>query len=230
MDKIYSRRRIKIFYSNNKKIKKKLIISILIIVIITTVITSFNGISPMFEELCKERAMTIATNIVNTETTNAVHQYEYRDIVSITKSEKDNTNILKTDVAIINDMASDIAVKITKKLQEVGKEQIEIPIGALGGSKYLSGFGPGIKISIIPVGTTTTDLKTEFISQGINQTVYRIYLEVKCNVNIITSYKSINTEIINQVLLVETVIVGNVPETYYNLEGIDKEKSIDIIE
>ena len=97
-------------------------------------------------------------------------------------------------------------------------------------SKYLSGMGPGISINIIPSGTVTTELKTEFKSQGINQTVYRIYLEVVCNEKILTSYNSIEIKITNQILLVETVIVGNVPETYYNLEGMNKENSIDIIE
>ena len=39
-----------------------------------------------------------------------------------------------------------------------------------------------------------TELKTEFKTQGINQTVYRIYLELVCNLNIVTSYKNINTQ------------------------------------
>ncbi len=229
MDKIYSRRRIKIFYSDHKTIKKRLIVILLIVVIISTVIVSVKSINPIFEELCKEKAMTISTSILNTESTNVVHQYNYKDIVSITKSEKDNTNILKTDVTVINDIASDIAVRVTNKLQEKEQEQIKIPIGALFGNKYFSGMGPKMNISIIPVGTVTTDIKTEFTSCGINQTMYRIYLEVKCNVNIVTSYKTINTEIVNQVLLVETLVVGNVPETYYNLEGMDKDNSVDII-
>lgn len=228
MDKIYSRKRIKIFYSDNKTIKKKLVIVLLIVVIVLTVVSSVRSINPIFEELCKEKAMTIATEIVNTESTNVVHKYEYKDIVSINKTEKDN--ILKTDVTVINDIASDIAVEITKKLQEREKEKIKIPIGALLGNKYLAGMGPAIDILIIPVRTVKTDIKTEFKACGINQTMYRIYLEIVCNVNIVTSYKTINTEVVNQVLLVETVVVGNVPETYYNLEGIDKDNSIDIIE
>ena len=91
-------------------------------------------------------------------------------------------------------------------------------------------MGPGINISVIPSKTVDTELKTEFKSQGINQTVYRIYLQVVCHVNVASSYKTIETEVVNQVLLVETVIVGGVPETYYNLEGVDKENSVDIIE
>ena len=65
-----------------------------------------------------------------------------------------------------------------------------------------------------------TDLRSEFTSQGINQTLHRVYLQVKCEVNILTPFDNISREITNQVLLMENVIVGNIPNTYYNLEGI----------
>lgn len=230
MDKIYSRKRIKIFYSDKKTIKKKLIFTVVIAIATVTIISSLKSIDPIFEELCKEKTIQIATDILNTESTKVVQKYEYKDIVSIKKDEENNTSILKTDVSIINDIASDIAAEVNKRLEEIEKEHIKIPAGAILGNKYIAGFGPNVNISIIPVGTVTTDLKTEFKAQGINQTVYRIYLEVICNANIVTSYKTINTEIVNQVLLVETVIVGNVPETYYNVEGISEKTTLELIE
>lgn len=230
MDKIYSRRRIKIFYSDKKNIKKKLTFAMIVIITIATIISSIRSIDPVFENLCKEKARQIATDILNTESTKVVHKYEYKDIVTIAKNETDNTSILKTDVTVINDIASDIAIEVNNRLIELEQEQIKIPVGAISGNKFLAGFGPNINISIIPVGDVITDVKTEFKAQGINQTVYRIYLEVICNVNIVTSYKTINSEIINQVLLVETVIVGGVPETYYNIEGVEKETSMEFID
>lgn len=230
MDKIYSRRRIKIFYSDSKKLKKKITFTLIVVIAAATIIWSIKSIDPIFENLCKEKAMAISTKILNTESTKVVHKYDYKDIVQITKNENNGTNILKTDVTVINDIASDIAVEVTNRLQELQDEKIEIPIGALSGNKYLSGIGPGMNIAVILTGDIITELKTEFKSQGINQTVYRIYLEIICNVNIVTSYKTIDTQITNQVLLVETVIVGDIPETYYDLQGIEEGTSLEFIE
>lgn len=92
----------------------------------------------------------------------------------------------------------------------------------------MAGKGPGVKIQISPIGNVETDLRTEFTEQGINQTLHRVYLEVKCKVNILTPFQDIEKEITNQVLLVENVIVGNIPDTYYNLEGLNK--STDVLE
>lgn len=230
MDKIYSRKRIKIFYSDKKTIKKKITFLLIVTIVIITIIASVKSIDPIFEKLCKERAIQIATDILNTESTNVVHRYEYKDLVSITKNETDNTSILKTDVRIVNDIASDIAIEVNNRLIALEQEKIKIPIGAISGNKYLAGFGPGIDMTIIPTGAVTTEVKTEFEAKGINQTVYRIYLEVICNVDIVTSYKTIEAEIVNQVLLVETVIVGSVPETYYNLEGLQDGEAMEFID
>lgn len=230
MDKIYSRRRIKIFYSDSKKLKKKITFTLIVVIAAATIIWSIKSIDPIFENLCKEKAMAISTKILNTESTKVVHKYEYKDLVSVIKNETEGTSILKTDVRTINDIASDIAIEVNNRLAALEQEQIKISVGAISGNKFLSGFGPEVNMSIIPMGAVTTEIKTEFEAQGINQTVYRIYLEVICNVDIVTSYKTIETEIINQVLLVETVIVGSVPETFYNLEGLSEETSMEFVD
>ena len=79
-------------------------------------------------------------------------------------------------------------------------------------------------------GNVLTDLKSEFTEVGINQTLHRVYLEVVCNVTILTPYQTITESITNQVLLIEGVIVGNIPDAYYNLEGLNDEQMLDIVE
>ena len=79
-------------------------------------------------------------------------------------------------------------------------------------------------------GTVETDLRSEFTEAGINQTLHRIYLEVKCDVNILTPYQTIKETIYNQVLLVEGVIIGNIPDTYYHLEGLNDDQNMEMIE
>ena len=106
-----------------------------------------------------------------------------------------------------------------------------MPFGSFTGFKMLVGRGPGVKITISSVGDVETDLRSEFTAQGINQTLHRVYLQVKCNVNILTPFDNISREITNQVLLMENVIVGNIPNTYYNLEGINgNSNALEIIE
>ena len=94
----------------------------------------------------------------------------------------------------------------------------------------LSGRGPGIKIRISSIGNVETDLRSEFNAKGINQTLHRIYLQVKCQVSILTPFEDITKDISNQVLIMENVIVGIVPDTYYNIEGINSNDALEFVE
>lgn len=80
------------------------------------------------------------------------------------------------------------------------------------------------------VGNVETELFSQFSQAGINQTLHRIYLSVSCNVTILTPFDSIEDNITNQVLLAEAVILGDVPSTYYNLNGIKSDDLIEFIE
>ena len=79
-------------------------------------------------------------------------------------------------------------------------------------------------------GSVETDLRTEFREAGINQTLHRIYLEVKCHVTILTPYNTMTETIVNQVLLMEGVIIGNIPDAYYNLEGLNSDQMMEMVE
>ena len=66
-------------------------------------------------------------------------------------------------------------------------------------------------------------------ARGINQAIHRLYLDVTSEVSILTPYDTIEDSISNEVVLIENVIVGLVPSTYYNLEGMENESMLDVI-
>lgn len=95
------------------------------------------------------------------------------------------------------------------------------------GTKFLSGIGPNIPIKISTSGTVITKVRSEFQNAGINQTIHRIYLDIICNVSVLTPYDIIEENISNEIVLIENVIVGIVPSTYYNLEGMEQSNIVD---
>ena len=231
MDTIYSRKRIKIpkvkgFYCN-KNAKRFFSIFVIFIIMVFTFYNLFRTLNPVFESLALEKARQIGIKIMNESSNKILENYNYEDIVKV--EETDSSKVLKTDVVVINKIASQIALEAERKFQELEKDVIGIPIGTLTGSKYLVGIGPNINIKIIPVGSITTQVKNEFESKGINQTIYRIYLELTSNVSIVAGYKIINDKITSQVLLVEAVVVGDVPGAYYNLNGVNTDNAMEII-
>ena len=102
--------------------------------------------------------------------------------------------------------------------------------GSFTGVKLLAGRGTGVDIVISSIGNVETDLRSEFTDQGINQTLHRVYLQVDCEVSILTPFKDLDKKISNQVLLLENVIVGQIPNTYYNIQGTSQEQAMEFVE
>lgn len=183
----------------------------------------------MFNALCKEKASRIATEILNLESSKVLKDVKYEELVNIVRDSDNNIKMLQINTIKINMLASELAYNIQQTLNKKENNKIEMPIGSITGSKFLAGFGPEIMIQIIPTSSVATNIKSEFSSVGINQTLHRIYMEVTCNVTIITPYDSQEESMTNRILMTESVIVGEIPEAYYNLEGINTNHAIDVI-
>ena len=234
MDKIFSRNRIKLpnfdKFVYNKKARKFInIIAILLIAIIVFKI-AVNATIPIIDEQCRTMAKSIATKISNEEATRVMADYDYEDFCMVEKDEDGNIKLISTNMITINRIISDIPILMQEALEKEENNTFTLKLGSFTGSKFFAGMGPDIKIKMMTDGTVETDLRSEFKEAGINQTLHRIYLEVKCNVNILTPYHTISETITNQVLLVEGVIIGNIPDAYYNLEGLNEEQSMEFID
>lgn len=219
MYKIYSRHRIRWPKKlNSKKGKRMLKVIIILMIAFTVAKIILNSILPVFDKLCEEKAMSIATIISNNKATEVMAEHTYDELFTIEKDNNGNITMIKSNVIPINEIISDVAVRIQEELEKRKDDKIQIPLGSVTGFKLLAGSGPNINIKIVPAGSVKTDLRSEFVAQGINQTLHRIYLQVDCQVTIVTPYDEISKEISNQVLLIENVIIGNIPSTYLNIE------------
>ena len=130
MPKIYSRNKIQIpSLIVNIKNKRKVI---LIMVFLTAIIVSgkimLSAINPIFETLCEDKAKSIATMISNEQATNVMREHSYDEIFTIEKDTNGNITMIKSNVIPINEIISDVAIKIQEEIDKQGREDIEIAL------------------------------------------------------------------------------------------------------
>ena len=135
MDKIYSRKRIKIpkiegfgFKEYNSKTKNAVKISIMASIAIITAIVIIRALNPMFNTMCLERAKGIATDILNTEASQLLKDVDYEELVNIVRDDNGNINMLKINTIQINLLATNIAYNIQEELYKSENNIISIPI------------------------------------------------------------------------------------------------------
>ena len=236
MSLIYSRPRIKLpkfFIINNKRnIKNKKIYKFFIIFFIFLLLfgSIVKAVTPVFNRLCIDKAKSAATIITNEETTNAIMDYKYSDFIIVHKDDVGNILMLESNMKNINIVISDIATKIQKRINDTKEENISISLGSFTGVSILSGRGIKVPIRISTIGNVKTNVRSEFISQGINQTLHRLYLDVESEISVLTPFNTINESIKNQLILAENIIVGEIPETYYDLDGMTSDDVMEVMQ
>lgn len=231
MDKIYSRPRIR-FIKNQKKLKKKKMKNFIILVIVISIFVMLFFIKsayPIFIASCKNSASSVATNILNQEVNEVMIIYNYNDLVNIQKDANGNIALIEARIMPINEIVAKITNNIQSKLDLNGTIAVKLNFGTVSGISAFSAISPRIEIALERAGNVESKINSEFTSVGINQTLHRIYLDLKCNVGILTPFESISEEISTQVLLTETVIVGVVPDTYYNYDNLGFENVLNTL-
>lgn len=128
MDKIYSRAKIKIPNGINRKKKKTIVIFTILIIAFSTIKIILDAISPIFDTLCENKAKSIATKISNEQATKVMEEHTYDELFSIEKDNNGNITMIKSNVIPINEIISDVAIKIQNEINNQGRENIQIAL------------------------------------------------------------------------------------------------------
>ena len=94
---------------------------------------------------------------------------------------------------------------------------IQIPIGVFSGIPMLSQIDFKIPVNITSIGDAKVDYETSLTSAGVNQVSYQVWLNIECDVSIVSPVFSKNVNIKRKLLLVNTVFNGKVPNGYANI-------------
>ena len=63
------------------------------------------------------------------------------------------------------------------------------------------------------------EFNNSVVTAGINQTKHQINLEVMVDIDILIPWATESARVTTEVLIADTIIVGQVPETYFNLQN-----------
>ena len=138
----------------------------------------------------------------------------YTDLITVSLNDKKEVTTIGTNTIAINKLKADVTNAIATELKDSRGEKVRVSLGNLFDSYILDYIGIEFQVKLTDYGFIETDITSSFKSAGINQTLHRINLKIKVdvNINVGTLYQTETVE--TEILLAETVMLGNVPEMY----------------
>ena len=196
-----------------------------LLVIVIAVLVLFFMLRSKYRLIIEDLAQTQVKNTTSDLTNDAIARQiasddiQYDRIVFFEKDLDGRITALKTNMSEVNRLKTDILDIINDEILALDHSDIGIPLGSLFFPEILSGKGPSIPVNILAIRNSDANFVSHFSQAGINQTLHRLNMEVSIDVAVLVLGQTSSFTMTSEVVVAETIIIGDVPQTFLQTGG-----------
>lgn len=196
--------------------KKWIILAAIAAAVIGIFVFFHKNVAGMLYSLSEATVRAMATEAVNDAVSQTLvwNNIDYNKLVTVTRGQDDRVLSVEADAQRVNLLARQTVTLAMTNLSKACSEGVKVPIGVFTGIEFLAGFGPRVTFQIIPVGSVACEFRSSFETAGLNQTLHSIYMDVTAFVSVVMPSHTQEVTVLTQVLVCESVIVGEIPDAY----------------
>lgn len=197
----------------------------LLLVILVAVCLGFLMLRSRYRDVIRDLAETQVKNTTSDLTNDAIAKQiaegiiQYDRIVYFEKDLDGRITALKTNMSEVNRLKTDILNLINDEILALDTSDIGIPLGSLFLPELFSGKGPAIPVRILSIRNSDATFVSKFSQAGINQTLHQLTMVVSVDVAVLVLGQTSSFTVNSEVVVAETVIVGDVPSTFLQTGG-----------
>ena len=196
-----------------------------VFVLLVAAAVAFLMLRSRYRDVIRELAETQVKNTTSDLTNDAIAKQiaegviQYDRIVYFEKDLNGRITALKTNMSEVNRLKTDILNIINDEILALDTSDIGIPLGSLFLPELFSGKGPAIPVHILSIRNSDAGFVSAFSQAGINQTLHQLTMEVSVDVAVLVLGETSSFTVTSEVVVAQTVIVGEVPTTFLQTGG-----------
>ena len=193
--------------------------------LLVIILAVFGVLRERYGAVIRDLAQTQVKNATSDLTNDAIArqiaagQIAYDRMVYFEKDLNGQITALKTNISEVNRLKTDILNIINDEILALDSSDLGIPLGSIFLSEFFSGKGPSIPVHILSIRNADATFDSGFTEAGINQTLHQLKMVVSIDVAVLVLGQTTSFTMESEVVVAETVIVGNVPDTYLQKGG-----------
>lgn len=172
-------------------------------------------------DLAKTQVVNSTSDLINDAIAEQIAKgdVQYDRIVYFEKDLSGRITALKTNISEVNRLKTDILNIINDEILSQNGDALGVPIGSLILPELLSGRGPALPVEILAIRNSDAAFESTFTQAGINQTMHQLNMVVLVDVTVLVLGKTVSMSVSTSVVIAETIIVGDVPDTFFQTGG-----------
>lgn len=193
---------------------------LLLILLLCLAVWAFFGLRarlwPVVSSLAQTQVINTASDLINDAILQQITQgqIQYDRIVYFEKDLNGRITALKTNMAEVNRLKTETLNIINDEIMAQDSQSIGVAVGSLILPEFFSGKGPQIPVKILAIRNSDANFQSVFTEAGINQTLQQLSMDVIVDVTILVLGQTETFTVSSQMVVAETIIVGDVPATY----------------
>ena len=178
------------------------------------------NLRPVVLNMAEAKSIALATRLINEAMNEATDgRVNYEDLMNVICDAQGRVSMVQANTVRMNDVSTAVVNAAEAQLDSMRTEAVGIPLGSALGSQVLAASGPVIPVQVVPIGGVQTEFHTEFETSGINQTRHKIYMTVTAWIRVVIPTQAREVEVSNNLLLAESIIVGEVPDSFVDVNN-----------
>lgn len=175
-------------------------------------------ITALAQTQVKNATSDLINDAIDRQISNGTIQYDR--MVYFEKDLEGKITALKTNMSEVNRLKTDLLNLINDEILAMDSDHLGIPLGSLVLPELFAGKGPLIPVQIITIRNSEAGFFSDFSQAGINQTLQKLNMQVSVDVSVLVLGSVDDFTISSQVVIAETVIVGQVPDMFLQTGGM----------
>lgn len=195
--------------------------ALVVLALIVLMIRGLNArLRPVLEAAASSRAAGLMTQAIDAAVDDCLQEngMSYSDFVTLERDAAGRVTSITSNTVANSRFKRLVTESIAQRLSALDRGELGVPLGTLTGEPLLLGAGPAIRTRVDSVGDVAADYANSFTSAGVNQTLHRVSLEITATIHLFLPGGVLPVSVSSSVCVAETVIVGETPDTYLNLE------------
>lgn len=178
--------------------------------------------NPVLRELAKTQVTNATSDLINDAVARQIASGDiaYDRIVYFEKDLNGRITALKTNIGEVNKLKTNTLNGINDEILAMDTSHIGISLGSLILPEFLSGRGPKIPVEVLTIRNSDADFQSMFSQAGINQTLHQVHMTVWVDVAVLVLGRTLSFSVEADVVVAETIIVGDVPDTFLQTGGL----------
>ena len=201
--------------------KWKLLVALILALAVWAFLGLRSRLWPVVRSLARTQVTNTASDLINDAILEQIMegQIQYDRIVYFEKDLNGRITALKTNMAEVNRLKTETLNIINDEIMAEDSEHLGVSLGSLILPEFFSGKGPSIPVRIMAIRNSDASFRSEFTEAGINQTLQKLRMDVLVDVTILVLGQTETFTVSSQMVVAETIIVGDVPATYFQTGG-----------